>query len=92
MLYTSKGIVLHHFKYGEKSIIAKIYTEKFGLQSYIINGVRSKKTKNKASYLQALSLIEINAVKKENKGLQQIKDIKIDISFQEIPFHSLYRV
>lgn len=87
MLYTSKGIVLHHFKYGEKSIIAKIYTEKFGLQSYIINGVRSKKSKNKASFLQALSLIEVNALKKENKGLQQIKNLKIDIPFQEIPFH-----
>lgn len=86
MLYTSKGIVLHHFKYSEKSVIAKIYTEKFGLQSFIINGVRNKKSKNKASFLQPLSLVEVNAYKKENKGLQQIKSIKLAIPFQEIPF------
>jgi len=86
MLYTSKGIVLHHFKYSEKSVIAKIYTEKFGLQAFIINGVRNKKSKNKASLLQPLSLIEINAYKKESKGLQQIKSIKLAIPFQEIPF------
>lgn len=86
MLYTSKGIVLHHFKYSEKSVITKIYTQKFGLQSFIINGVRNKKSKNKASYLQPLSLVEINAYKKENKNLQQIKSIKLAIPFQEIPF------
>ncbi len=62
MLTTTRGIVLHHFKYSEKSIIAKIYTEKFGLQSYIINGVRSAKSKNKAVYLQPLSLGEIMAL------------------------------
>jgi DNA repair protein RecO (recombination protein O) len=86
MLYTSKGIVLHHLKYSENSVIAKIYTEKFGLQSFIINGVRNKKSKNKSSFIQPLSLIEINAYKKESKGLQQIKSIKLDIPFQEIPF------
>lgn len=87
MLFTSKGIVLHHFKYAEKSVIAKIYTEKHGLQSYIINGVRNKKTKNKATFLQPLSLVEVNAFKKENKGLQQIKNIKLADPFQQIPFY-----
>ena len=87
MLYTSKGIVIHHFKYNDKSVIAKIYTEKHGLQSFIINGVRSKKSKNKAALLQPLSLVEVNAYKKENKGLQQLKEIKSAYSFQELPFH-----
>jgi len=86
MLHTTKGIVIHQFKYGEKSVIAKIYTQKFGLQSYIINGVRSKKSSNKFAYLQVLSLVEINAYHKENKGLQQLKDIKLDAPFQTIPF------
>jgi len=86
MVYTSKGIVIHHFKYNEKSVIAKIYTQKYGLQSFIINGVRSKKSKSKASLLQPLSLVEINAIKKENKGLQRLKEIKSAYSFQEVPF------
>lgn len=86
MLHTTKGIVIYQFKYGEKSVIAKIYTEKFGLQSYIINGVRSKKSTNKFAYLQPLSLVEINAYHKENKGLQHLKSIKLDVPFQCIPF------
>lgn len=87
MLHTTKGIVFHHFKYSEKSVIAKIYTEKFGLQSYIINSVRSKKAKNKLAYLQVLSIVEINAYYKENKTLQQLKDIKLACPFQSIPFN-----
>ena len=87
MLQTTKGIVIHHFKYGEKSVIAKIYTKDFGLQSYVLNGVRNKKSKNKAAYLQPLSLVEINGSYKEGKGLQQIKNIGLDIPFKTIPFN-----
>jgi len=87
MLQATKGIVIHHFKYGEKSVIAKVYTEKFGLQSYILNGVRNQKSKNKAAYLQPLSLVEISAVYKESKGLNNIKNISLDIPFTSIPFN-----
>ena len=86
MLSSTKGIVIHHFKYSEKSVIAKIYTEKYGLQSYIVNGVRNKKSKNKAAYLQPLSLVEIDANHKENKGLQRVKRIELEIPFNSIPF------
>ena len=87
MLFTTKGIVLHHFKYSEKSVIAKVYTEKFGLQSYILNGVRSAKSKNKAVYLQPLSLVEITANYKEKKGLQQVKNIQLSVPYNSIPFN-----
>jgi len=86
MLVTTKAIVLHHFKYSEKSVIAKVYTEKFGLQSYILNGVRTAKSKNKAVYLQPLSLIEINANHKEKKGLHQLKNLQLSIPYTTIPF------
>lgn len=87
MLTTVKGIVLHHFKYAEKSIIAKVYTNRFGLQSYIINGVRSAKAKNKAVYLQPLSLVEINSSYKEKKGLQQARNIQLIHPYSSIPFN-----
>lgn len=87
MLQTTKGIVIHHFKYGEKSVIAKIYTKDFGLQSYLLNGVRNKKSKNNAAYLQPLSLVEINGYYKEGKGLQKVKNIGLDVPFNSIPFN-----
>ena len=43
MLIKTRAIALHYVKYAESSIIACLYTEKFGRQSYIINSVRTKK-------------------------------------------------
>ena len=86
MLTTTKGIVFHHFKYGERGVIAKIYTEKFGLLSFSINNSKSSKSKNKNAYLQPLSLVEINFLHKESKGIHSIKSIHLDIPFSSIPF------
>lgn len=87
MLHSTKGIVLHYFKYSENSIIVKIFTQKFGLQSYILKGVNSKKSKASKAYLQPLSLVEITTYYKHKKGLQSLKGIKPDFTFQTIPFN-----
>ncbi len=87
MLIACKGIVLNHIKYSETSVIAKIYTDLFGLQSYIIKGVRKSKSKNKLSLLEHLSLIEIVAYHKNlSPGLKTVKEIKSLYQFQTIPF------
>ena len=51
MLHQTKGIVLRTIKYGETSIVVNIFTELFGIQSYLVNGVRasSKKGTGKAN-------------------------------------------
>ena len=77
MNYRCLGIAISYFKYSENSIIAKILTEDFGLQSFLIRGVYAKKSKNKIALLQPLTLIEITATKKKDGGLNYIKDISI---------------
>ncbi|MFT3936946.1 MAG: recombination protein O N-terminal domain-containing protein [Chitinophagaceae bacterium] len=59
-IHHTKGIVLRTVKYGETSVIASIYTELFGLQSYLVNGVRtsSKKGPGKASLFQPGSILD----------------------------------
>ena len=52
MLIATRGIVFRTIKYSESSIIADIYTEARGLQSYYINGIRSEKAKLKAGLLR----------------------------------------
>ena len=46
MTESTNGICFS-YKYSESSVIVKIFTEKFGIKSYIMKGVRSKKSKNK---------------------------------------------
>jgi len=49
-LHKTKGIVLRAVKYGETSMVVSIFTELFGQQSYLVNGVRkaTKKGSGKA--------------------------------------------
>ena len=77
MLISTKGIVLHQLKYGETSLICRVYTEKLGLVSYIINGVRSIKSKGKAIILQPGNIIELEVDHRENKSLQYVKEFKL---------------
>lgn len=65
--------MLHQLKYAETSVIVKVYTELFGLQSYLINNVRSKKAKIKSNLLQPLTLLEMGVYYKEKGGLQRVK-------------------
>ncbi len=46
-LHKTKGIVLRTVKYGETSMIITMFTELFGLQSYLVNGVRTSSKKGK---------------------------------------------
>jgi len=57
-MYLSRAIVLHQIKYSETSLILKIYTEKEGLLSFIVKGVRGKKGKLRTAQFQILNLLE----------------------------------
>jgi len=87
MLYNTPGIVLHQVKYSESSVIAKIYTKLFGLQSYIIHGIRNKKSKIKPALLQHLTLVDMVVYHKAKSNIQNIKEIKIAYPFQSIPYN-----
>ena len=61
MNHTTHGIILRTVKYGETSIIASVFTEIFGVQSYIVNGVRvsSKKGAGKANLFQPAAILDL---------------------------------
>jgi DNA repair protein RecO (recombination protein O) len=76
--HKTKGIVLRTVKYGETSIIAGIYTELFGLQSYIVNGVRStsKKGSGRANLFQPAAMLDLIVYHNDLKNLQRIREFK----------------
>lgn len=89
MYHKSRGIVLHTTKYSETSIIARIYTEKFGLLSFMVKGVRSAKSKSKASMMQPLSLLDLEFQYHENRGLLYIKEFNRARTYLSLPFDTL---
>ena len=84
MLITTKGIILNSINYSETSIIVRIFTQQLGLQSYIVNGVRKAKAKNKSAIFQPLTLVDLVVYHKETNSLNHIKEIKISIPFQTL--------
>lgn len=90
MLHKTRGIVLNSIKYKESSIIVKVFTEEFGLQSYIVNSVRSKSSKkNKIALFQPLTLLELVVYYTASKSINRISEQKCSFPFSSIPFKIL---
>ncbi len=86
-LHHTSGIILNYIKFKETSIICKIYTEAFGLQSYIVKGVRSVRSKKlRMSYFQPLTLCELVVYRSPKSDLHHISEVKIGRAYHSIPF------
>jgi DNA repair protein RecO (recombination protein O) len=84
MLFKTKGIVFRYTEYGETSIIVNIFTAQFGLQSYIVNSVRSSSSKNKIALYQPLTPLELVVYHRENASILRIKEVKCFHAYQHI--------
>ena len=85
-LHKTKGIVLRTVKYGETSIIVTIFTEMFGIQSYLVNGVRAstKRGAGKANLFQPAAILDLIVYHNELRNLKRIKEFKWDYLYQHI--------
>jgi len=80
--------VLRTLKYGETSVITSVYTELFGVQSYIVKGVRqtSKKGQSKGSFFQPASILEMEVYNNDFRNLQFIKDYQWEYIYTSVFF------
>lgn len=75
-LHKTKGIVLRSVKYGETSLVVTILTEAFGVQSYLVNGVRSsaKKGSSRSAQFQPAAILDLVVYHNELRQLQRIRE------------------
>ncbi len=76
MIAKTKGIVFRFTKFRETSIIVTIFTEVFGVQNYVVNGVRSRSPKGKIALYQPLTLLDLVVYHRENANIERIKEIQ----------------
>ncbi len=86
MLHKSRGIALHATKFSETSSVVKIYTELFGLQSYLVKGVRKQNAKIKPGLFQPLTILDLVVYHKEKSSLQNLKEANYSHPYRAIPF------
>lgn len=94
-LHKTKGLVLRIVKYGETSLVVTVFTELFGLQSYIVSGVRksTKKGSGTANLFQPGALLDLVVYHNQAKSLHRIREFQWSVLYRElfvsVPKHSV---
>lgn len=85
MLHPTRGIVFHTIRYSETSAVVKIYTEEFGLMSFLVKGLYSRKSHLRAAMFGHLALLDLIVERRENKSLHYIREVGLNRSVPD--FH-----
>jgi DNA repair protein RecO (recombination protein O) len=85
-LHKTKGIVLRAVKYGETSLVVTVFTELFGLQSYIVSGVRtsSRKGSAKANLFQPSAILDLVVYHSEQQNLHRMREFRWAHIYQQV--------
>jgi DNA repair protein RecO (recombination protein O) len=86
MLHKTRGIVFKTTDYGDNSIIVQVFTNKFGLQSFIVNGAKKPRAKISRNMFQPLHLLDMVVYYKNTGNVQRIKEVKNAPVLQTIPY------
>ena len=78
--------MLRTVMYGDTSVICTIYTELFGVQGYIMKGVRkgTRKSAPKMNYFQPASILELIVQHHPLKQLQFVKEVQWAILYNQV--------
>lgn len=83
----TEGIVLQSFKYGESSLVVRIYTQLLGLQNYTMHQARTTKS-SKMALFQPLTLLDLVVYpNKSQQNLGKIAEVRCLALYQNIPYH-----
>ncbi len=80
------AVVLHTLKYRDTSLLVYAYTDLFGRQTYLVNGVRSTGNKSGMACFQALSLLDVVAYHHPKHDIQRLKEYRLSIPLQQLAF------
>jgi DNA repair protein RecO (recombination protein O) len=84
MLEKTRGIILHQIKYTDSGIVTQIYTRKFGRQSFLIKGMRNRKTGKHNILFQPLFVLDLELYYKANREIQTLKEFSVSFTPYDI--------
>lgn len=72
-------------KYGDTSLVVTAFTELFGVQTYMVNGVRSNnKNAGKAAMFQPSAILDMEVYQNDQRAMQRIKECSWAFLYKEI--------
>jgi DNA repair protein RecO (recombination protein O) len=87
MITTTQSLVLRSIKYGETSLVSTQFTRIYGVQTYLVQGVRvtsAKGRSSRAGLLQPGMLLDITAYHKPQGNLQRLKEFTPSVIYRSI--------
>jgi DNA repair protein RecO (recombination protein O) len=87
MIEKTRGIVLHQIKYSDSGIVAWLYTRKFGRQSFMVRGLRNRKSGKHNVFFQPMSVLDLVIYFKETRGMQTLKEFSVSYIPSDIWFN-----
>ena len=81
-----QGLVLQAIRYGDTSLVVKVYTLNYGLQSYMVKGVRGHASRNRVAFFQPMTFLRfVQHGQPKPSGLAYLKDPELLYAYQSIP-------
>lgn len=84
MLVKTRGIMLRYTRYGDTSIIASAFTERNGLQSFLVKGVRSPRARARMALFQPLTILDLVIYQRDSANLQHIREVRCHYPYRNI--------
>lgn len=84
-MHNTQGIVLRSVKYGDTSLITTIFTSLYGVQPFMVQGVRSvKAARNRSGLLQPGMLLDMVVYHQPLKNMQRMREYQPAVIYQSI--------
>ena len=80
MLEKTKAIVLHQIKYSDSGIVVQLYSRKFGRQSFLIKGMRKKKSGKHNTLFQPMFILDLEIYHKPSREMQVLKEFSVSFA------------
>ena len=85
--YKARGVVLSTVKYGDSGMVVQMLTDRYGRQSYMVQGVRSSRGRgSKMALFQPLFLLQFEGLESSHSDLHKMREVHNDVVFGSIPY------
>lgn len=85
--YTARGVVIGTLKYGEKGMVVQMLTSTLGRQSYMVQGLGSRRgSGSRQALFQPMFALEFEGLESPKMDMHRFGDVHAGIVLQSIPF------
>ena len=89
MFVATRALVLHKTKYADNGMVVKLFTRKFGTQTFIVKNAYSPKNKRLLPLFSPLSMLEIQFDDRKINQLMYFKEVTCYYQYQDLPYNMI---